>query len=70
MRQLPPTHPYLQAELLEMQTTLEAEHGRLGGNSYWALTKEAWTIPGNRRRSLMAIGLMTAQQWTGTNAIN
>ncbi|KIX08546.1 uncharacterized protein Z518_03202 [Rhinocladiella mackenziei CBS 650.93] len=70
VRHLPETHPYIQAELLEMKTTLDAERGRLGGNSYWALTKEAWTIPGNRRRSIMAIGLMTAQQWTGTNAIN
>jgi MFS family permease len=69
VRNLPPTHPYVQAELLEMQTQLEAERGRAGGNSYWALTKEAWTIPGNRRRAIMAIGLMTAQQWTGTNAI-
>ncbi|EXJ56118.1 hypothetical protein A1O7_09049 [Cladophialophora yegresii CBS 114405] len=70
VRGLPTTHPYVQAELLEMQTQLEAERGRAGGNSYWALTKEAWTIPGNRRRAIMAIGLMCAQQWTGTNAIN
>lgn len=69
VRNLPTTHPYVQAELLEMQTQLEAERGRAGGNSYWALTKEAWTIPGNRKRALMVIGLMTAQQWTGTNAI-
>ena len=69
VRNLPATHPYVQAELLEMQTQLEAEQGRAGGNSYWALTKEAWTIPGNRKRALMVIGLMTAQQWTGTNAI-
>lgn len=70
VRQLPTTHPYVQAELLEMKTQLDAERGRLGGNSYWALTKEAWTIPGNRHRSIMVIALMTAQQWSGTNAIN
>lgn len=69
VRNLPTSHPYVQAELLEMQTQLEAERGRAGGNSYWALTKEAWTIPGNRKRAIMVIGLMTAQQWTGTNAI-
>ncbi|EHY52824.1 hypothetical protein HRR83_007624 [Exophiala dermatitidis] len=70
VRQLPSTHPYVQAELLEMKTQLDAEKSRLAGNGYWALTKEAWTIPGNRRRSIMVIGLMIAQQMTGTNAIN
>ncbi|KAJ9495653.1 hypothetical protein H2202_008941 [Exophiala xenobiotica] len=70
VRQLPATHPYVQAELLEMKTQLDAERGRAGGNSYWALTKEAWTIPGNRKRCIMVIVLMIAQQMTGTNAIN
>lgn len=70
VRHLPPTHPYIQAELLEMKTQLDAERSRVGGNSYWALTKEAWVIPENRRRSIMVIALMIAQQMTGTNAIN
>lgn len=64
VRKLPPTHPYVQAELLEMKTQLDAERGRAGGNSYWALTKEAWTIAGNRRRCIMVIVLMIAQQMT------
>jgi len=29
-----------------------------------------WTIPGNRKRALISIGLMVCQQMTGTNAIN
>ena len=29
-----------------------------------------WTIPGNRKRVLISIGLMICQQMTGTNAIN
>ncbi len=70
VRNLPVNHIYVQSELLEMKTQLDAERGRAGGNSYWALTKEAWTIPGNRKRAIMVIALMTAQQWTGTNAIN
>lgn len=55
---------------MEMKTQLDAERGRAGGHSYWALTNVARTIPGNGKRSIMVIGLMTAQQWTGTNAIN
>jgi sugar porter (SP) family MFS transporter len=70
VRNLPVTHPYVQAELLEMKTQLDAEKSRLAGNSYWSLTKEAWTIPGNRRRSILVIVLMIAQQMSGTNAIN
>jgi len=70
VRQLPSTHPYIQAELLEMKTQLDAEKSRLGGNTYWALTKEAWTISANRKRAIICIALMIAQQMTGTNAIN
>ncbi len=69
VRRLPASHPYVQAELLEMKTQLDAERGRAGGNSYWALTKEAWTIPGNRRRCIMVIVLMIAQQMTGTVSV-
>jgi hypothetical protein len=29
-----------------------------------------FTIPGNRKRALISIGLMICQQMTGTNAIN
>jgi len=29
-----------------------------------------WTIPANRKRALISIGLMVCQQMTGTNAIN
>ena len=70
VRHLPVAHPYVQAELLEMQTQLEMERATFASNSFWAIMKECWTIPGNRKRAILSIGLMTAQQWTGTNAIN
>lgn len=70
VRHLPVEHPYIQQELLELRTQLEEERRSVHGEGFWAMQKECWLIPGNRKRVLMAIALMTAQQWTGTNAIN
>lgn len=71
IRHLPESHPYIQQELLEMRRQLEEElssvHGQTGWLSVW---KEMFTVPGNRRRAFLSMGLMCAQQWTGTNAIN
>ena len=68
VRHLPVTHPYVQGELLEMQTQLEMERSRYSENNFWAIMKECWLIPGNRKRALMSIGLMCAQQWTGVSS--
>ena len=69
VRNLPTTHPYVQAELLEMQTQLEEERSHYSDNGFWSILKECWVIPGNRKRAIMSIGLMTAQQWTGVRLI-
>jgi MFS family permease len=65
VRNLPTTHPYVQAELLEMQTQLDEERSQYADNSFWSIMKECWLIPGNRKRAIMSVALMTAQQWTG-----
>jgi len=70
VRNLPVEHPYVQAELLEMQAQLDEERAKVQGSGFLALQKEMWTIPGNRKRALISIGLMICQQMTGTNAIN
>jgi MFS family permease len=69
VRHLPVEHPYVQAELMEMRAQLDEERSSVG-TGFWALQRECWTIPGNRRRALLCIGLMVCQQMTGTNAIN
>jgi hypothetical protein len=46
------------------------ERRLVGGSSFMDLQREMWTIPGNRKRALISIGLMICQQMTGTNAIN
>ncbi|MCJ1306859.1 hypothetical protein MMC25_000503 [Agyrium rufum] len=70
VRNLPVEHPYVQGELAEMQAQLDEERAMIGGSSFFDLQREMWTIPGNRKRALISIGLMVCQQMTGTNAIN
>jgi hypothetical protein len=53
-----------------MAAALERERQLIGGASYWDLQREMWTIPGNRKRAIISIALMIAQQMTGVNAIN
>ena len=69
-RNLPLEHEYIQMELTEMSDQLENERRLIGGASFMDLQREMWTIPGNRNRALLSIGLMVCQQMTGTNAIN
>lgn len=70
LRNLPPTHPYVAEEFQEIVDQLEHERRLVGDATAWNLQKEMWTIPGNRKRALVSIGLMVCQQMTGTNAIN
>ena len=69
-RNLPETHPYLEEEFQEIVDQLEMERQLIGDASWWNLSKEMWTIKGNRNRALISITLMVCQQMTGTNAIN
>lgn len=64
---LPPDHPYVQTEIQEMADQLEMERRLAGDSTSWVLLKEMFTIPGNRKRALISIGLMVCQQMTGIN---
>ncbi|CAK4034629.1 MFS quinate transporter [Lecanosticta acicola] len=71
VRNLPGDHPYIVAEMLEMQRQLEEELASVnGGSGFWPIVKEIWTVPSNRKRAILSIVLMVCQQMTGTNAIN
>lgn len=67
VRQLPIDHPYIQTELLELRTQLEEERRSVHGTGFWAVQKECWLVPANRKRALLSIGLMVCQQWTGVS---
>ncbi|GAB7364614.1 hypothetical protein MBLNU230_g5418t1 [Neophaeotheca triangularis] len=70
VRNLPASHPYVAGEIQEIQDQLEHERSLIGDAGFKDLMREMWTIPGNRKRALITIGLMVCQQMTGTNAIN
>ncbi|KAE8388545.1 general substrate transporter [Aspergillus alliaceus] len=70
VRNLPPTHPYLENEFQDIVNQLEHERRLIAGSGFWDLMKEMWMIPGNRKRAMISIFLMVCQQMTGTNAIN
>ncbi|KAG9189543.1 quinate permease [Alternaria panax] len=70
MRNLPQSHAYVQDEIKDIADQLEHERMLVAGASIKDLLKEMFTIPGNRKRALISIGLMVCQQMTGTNAIN
>lgn len=69
VRNLPPEHPYLMEEMQHIADQLEEENRMIGGAGFKSLMKEMWTIPGNRRRALVSVGVMISQQMTGTNAM-
>ena len=70
VRQLPAEHPYVAGEIQEIYDQLEHERALIGDAKFKDLMREMWTIPGNRKRALISVGLMICQQMTGTNAIN
>ncbi|KAF2022005.1 general substrate transporter [Aaosphaeria arxii CBS 175.79] len=70
IRNLPIDHPYVQAEINDISVQLEHERMLIGGAKTKDLLREMFTIPGNRKRAFISIGLMICQQMTGTNAIN
>lgn len=69
VRHLPTDHPYIQQELLELRTQIEQERAIMQDTGFWAIQKECWTIPSNRKRALLTIGLITFQQWSGVSHI-
>lgn len=69
VRQLPRDHPYIRQEITDIANQLEHERMLIGGASFMDLQKEMWTIPGNRKRALVSIGLMICQQMTGTSKL-
>jgi hypothetical protein len=70
VRNLPLSHPYVEREFGVICDQIDRERILTGGDTMINLQKELWTVPSNRRRALISIGLMVSQQMTGTNAIN
>ncbi|KAF2437140.1 general substrate transporter [Tothia fuscella] len=70
VRNLPEDHPYIVREFGVICDQIDRERILTGGDTFFNLQKELWTVPSNRRRAYISIILMICQQMTGTNAIN
>lgn len=66
---LPVDSDFVRNELHEMAAQLEHERRLTGDATAKTLFKEMFTIPGNRKRTIISIMLMICQQMTGVNAI-
>lgn len=70
IRNLPEEHEYIDYEVMACMTSLSHEASLQGGQpSFWRQLKESCGKE-NRRRLLLGIFLMFAQNFTGVNAIN
>lgn len=69
LRNLPPTHPYIQGEMDGISRQLEEERDLAANNPAWGLVKEAFTAKSHRKRSFLCITLMMWSNLTGTNAM-
>src|ERR1700744_5197427 len=58
IRNLPPTHPYVKAEMDGILEQLDQERRLIGGSTLKDLLAEMWHLPGNRKRLLLSISLM------------
>jgi sugar porter (SP) family MFS transporter len=70
IRALPESHPYVETEFGVIRAQLGRERILSGGSTFKSLQKEMWLIPSNRKRVLISMSLMMAQQMTGVNALN
>lgn len=69
LRNLPPTHSYIQEEMAGISRQLEEERDLAVSSSAWSLVKEAFTVKSHRKRSFLCITLMMWSNLTGTNAM-
>lgn len=60
MRNLPVSHEYVQSEIKDIADQLEHERMLIAGATTKDLLREMFTIPGNRKRALISIGLMVS----------
>lgn len=67
VRRLPPQHSYVEQELLELRVQLDNENRIRGNTGFWAMQKECWTHPGNRKRALLTIIILVFNQWSGVS---
>lgn len=69
LRNLPPDHPVIEAEIGGMDARILHEAESVGKASQWELLKETFIPVENRRRFFLTFMATLFSQWSGANAI-
>lgn len=69
VRNLPIDHPYLQAEMADVQAQIDHELAIAGGSGFLQKLKEC-TFKGNRNRIAIGAAMMMFQNLSGINAVS
>lgn len=69
LRGLPPDHPSISMEILDVRNQLEREQESTRGPSFWGKVKELVTIPANNYRLMLGVMSQLLGQWSGASAI-
>lgn len=69
LRQLPADHPYVRAELIDIDDQLEREKEATLGSGFFGPLKELFLIPSNRYRIFLGLMCQLLGQWSGANSI-
>jgi hypothetical protein len=69
LRSLPINHPYVQAEIIDINDELNREREATMGTSALGYVKELLFIPANRYRIMLSVLSQVLAQWSGANSI-
>ncbi|OAX84898.1 hypothetical protein ACJ72_00720 [Emergomyces africanus] len=69
LRNLPPDHPYVQTEMMDIQDQLERERESTLGSHFFGPLRELFTLPSNRYRIMIGLMSQLLSQWSGANSI-
>lgn len=69
IRRLPPDHPYVQAEMVDIYDQLEREHEATTARPFLGPLKELFLLPSSRYRIMIGLTSQLLAQWSGANSI-
>ncbi|KAK2748665.1 hypothetical protein FQN55_004218 [Onygenales sp. PD_40] len=69
LRNLPPDHPYIQTEMMDIYDQLEREREATMGSHFLGPLKELFMLPSNRYRIMIGLMSQLLSQWSGANSI-
>ncbi|PGH23932.1 hypothetical protein AJ80_01994 [Polytolypa hystricis UAMH7299] len=69
LRNLPPDHPYVHTEMLDIDDQLAREHEATLGSNFWGPLKELFMLPSNRYRIMIGLMSQLLSQWSGASSI-